>query len=202
MITIHHLGMSRSERIIWLAEELGLEYEIVNHQRDDNFRSPESLWEFHPLGKAPVIQDGDTIIYESGAIIELLIERYGNGRLVPDRNSDAYIEYLQWMHGAESTLMTPVMVRFLSTAMGIESETLQGFVDGEFTTVFGFLDTLLSGREYIASNDFSAADIMVSYPLLMAEGLQPPPFANYPSLTAYIQRLKSRPAYARAAVKF
>jgi glutathione S-transferase len=201
MITIHHLGMSRSDRILWLAEEAGIEYSVVKHDRGPDFRAPPSLWAVHPMGKAPIIEDGDKTIFESGAIIEYLIENYGPG-LKPDPASPEYISYLHWMHAAESTLMLPVMIKFLCSATGTDAPALEGFAAGEFKSLFTYMNKVLGEHQYIAGDDFTGADIMVAYPLMMAEGMQPPPFADYPQITAYIARLKARPAYIRAAEKF
>jgi glutathione S-transferase len=202
MITIHHLGMSRSDRIIWLAEDLGIDYSIVKHHRGADFRAPQSLWDVHPMGKAPIIEDDGKRIFESGAIVEYLIDRYGNGKLKPDTSSQEYLDYLHWMHCAESTLMTPIFIGFLTGAMGVESEALRGFVAGEYKTLFTYMNAQLERHDYIAGNTFTGADVMVAYPLLMAQGQQPPPFADYPAISAYMARLQDRPAYIRAAASF
>lgn len=204
MITIHHLGISRSERIIWLAEELGLEYQIVKHDRAADFRAPESLWAVHPMGKSPVIEYEGNKVFESGAIIEYLLERCDTAEapLKPDNSSQQYINYLQWMHASESTLMLPIMIKFLSGMVNLDHAPLNGFVDGELQTLFTYINDILGKHDYIAGDAFTGADIMVAYPLMMADGMQASPLAEYPAISAYIARLRQRPAYQRAAEKF
>lgn len=210
MLKIHHLGMSRSDRSIWLAEELGLKYELVNHTRNPKtFRSPQSLWDVSPMGKAPVIEDQGQTIPESGAIVEYLIDNYGEGRLRPERGTPAHIDYLHWMHAAESTLMLPVMIDMLSGMTAADSAGLKGFCDGEFKTVFTYMNQLLTDRDYIAG-EFSGADIMVAFPLMMAESpMFAPPgqekgkaFIAYPAIQAYLNRLRARPAWVKAEAIF
>ena len=210
MLKIHHLGMSRSDRSIWLAEELGLKYELVTHTRNpETFRSPQSLWDVSPMGKAPVIEDKGQTIPESGAIVEYLLDNYGEGRLRPERDTPAYIDYLHWMHAAESTLMTPIFINMLSVMTATNAPGLKGFCDGEFKTVFTYMDKLLGGRDYIAG-EFSGADIMVAFPLMMLESpLFAPPgeekgraFIPYPAIQAYLGRLRARPAWSKAEAIF
>lgn len=210
MLTVHHLIYSRSDRIVWLAEELGLTYELVKHHRDpQTFRAPPSLWQVSPMGKAPVIQDGPITVHESGAVVEYLLDHYGQGRLRPKADTPEYVQYLHWMHAAESTLMTPVLMDFLSKMTQVEAPLFKGFIDGEYKTLFDYLGKTVGKHAYIAGPDFTAADIMVSYPLRMADnsaipmpGLQSAaPFADHPEITEYLNRVRARPAYQRAEQK-
>jgi glutathione S-transferase len=210
MVKIHHLVYSRSDRIVWLAEELGLTYELVKHNRDpQTFRSPPSLWAVSPMGKAPVIQDGETTVCESGAVVEYILDHYGQGKLRPKAGTPEYVQYLHWMHAAESTLMTPVLMDFLSKMTQVDAPLFKGFIDGEYKTLFDYLDKTVSKHAYIAGPDFTAADIMVSYPLRMADTTAIPmpglasaaPFAEHPQITAYVDRLRARPAFQRAEQK-
>jgi glutathione S-transferase len=210
MLTVHHLVYSRSDRIVWLAEELGLAYELVKHHRDpQTFRSPPSLWTVSPMGKAPVIQDGAVTVSESGAVVEYLLNHYGQGRLRPKADTPEYLHYLHWMHAAESTLMTPVLMDMLSKMTQVEAPLMTGFIQGEYQTVFAYLSKTVGTHGYVAGADFTAADIMVSYPLRMADntaipmpGLQSAaPFAEYPQIAEYVNRLRARPAYQRAEQK-
>lgn len=205
MLTIHHLENSRSERIVWLAEELGIPYTLVRHARDpQTMRSPASLWAVSPLGKAPVIEEDGATIFESGAVIEYLLHRHGGGRLQPQPGSAAWIDYLHWMHAAESTLMTPILFNLLTSMMQANSPLLGGFIGGELETLFRHLDGLLAGRDYIAGTEFSAADIMAGYTLLLAQKIPLPnadattSIGNYAAIDRYLERLQARPAYRRA----
>lgn len=204
MLTIHHLENSRSERVVWLAEELAIPYDIVRHARDpQTMRSPASLWAVSPLGKAPVIEDDGATIAESGAVIEYLLHRYANGRLQPEPGSAAWIDYLHWMHASESTLMTPILLNLLTTMMQANSPLLGGFIGSELETLFKHIDGALAQRDYIAGNDFSAADIMTGYTLLLALKIPLPnadattTIGNYANIGRYLERLQARPAYQR-----
>lgn len=206
MITIHHLNRSRSERIVWLAEELGLRYTLVRHQRDAvTLRAPETLWAINPLGKSPVIEDDGVIVAESGAIVEYVLEKYGNGRLRPAPDDPQWPIYLHWMHAAESTLMLAPMVDFLTKMTGARSDLLTGFVGGEYATVMGYLDTQVAAHEFIIGNSFTGADIMVAFTLRMMDmelfpgsglALQVA-LKDYPAAKAYLDRLFARPAWQR-----
>ena len=207
MVTIHHLERSRSDRIIWLCEELGIEYDIVQHQRDpDTMRASETLWAINPLGKSPVIEHQGQVIFESGAIIEYLLSAFDSNRLRPAAGSKAYIDYLQWLHAPEATMTLPILMPMLCGAMGIESELMPLFADNETQTLYRYLEAELAQRNYIAGDNFSAADIMLSYTLMMAQSLAATGpdavFVPYPSINAYLDRLKAREAYQAASVKF
>lgn len=204
MLKIHHLVLSRSDRIVWLAEELGLKYELARHiRRPENFRAPDSLWAVHPMGKAPVIEDDGQTIFESGAIVEYLIDRYGKGRLKPKAGTPEYMAYLHWMHAAESTLMVPVLTDVLMILTQTQSPGLKGFVDGEYATVFKYLDDTLAKTTFVAGNELTGADIMVAYSLLLGDGSAIPIMkgaapTNLPNIAAYLERVKARPAFQKA----
>ena len=207
MVTIHHLERSRSDRIIWLCEELGIEYDIVQHQRDpDTMRASETLWAINPLGKSPVIEHQGQVIFESGAIIEYLLSAFDSNGLRPAAGSKAYIDYLQWLHAPEATMTLPILMPMLCGAMGIESELMPLFADNETQTLYRYLEAELAQRDYIAGDHFSAADIMLSYTLMMAQSLAATGpdavFTPYPSINAYLDRLKARKAYQAVSVKF
>jgi glutathione S-transferase len=204
MLKIHHLNFSRSERGIWLAEELGIPYELIHHTRDpQTMRSPQSLWAVHPMGKAPVIQDGDQTVFESGAVLEYILEKYGEGRLRPAASSPDYGSYLHWMHAAESTLMLPVMIDVLCTLSQSAAPGMNAFADGEYNTVFGYLDRTLTRADYVAGSTFTAADIMVTYVMHLANGTSIPAMkarvdlSRFLGITAYLARVEARPAYRR-----
>ena len=207
MVIIHHLERSRSDRIIWLCEELSIDYEIVQHQRDpDTMRASETLWAVNPLGKSPVIEHQGQVVFESGAIIEYLLSAFDSDSLRPASGTKAYIDYLQWLHAPEATMTLPILMPMLCHAMGIESELIPLFADSETQTLYRYIEAELTQRNYIAGDNFSAADIMLSFTLMMAQSLSASGpdtvFASYPAIKAYLARLKSREAYQAASDKF
>ncbi len=207
MVIIHHLERSRSDRIIWLCEELSIDYEIVQHQRDpDTMRASETLWAVNPLGKSPVIEHQGQVVFESGAIIEYLLSAFDSDSLRPSLGTKAYIDYLQWLHAPEATMTLPILMPMLCHAMGIESELIPLFADSETQTLYRYIEAELTQRDYIAGDNFSAADIMLSYTLMMAQSLAvtgpDAVFTQYPSISAYLYRLKARTAYQAASDKF
>ncbi len=212
MITVHHLNNSRSQRVLWLLEELGLPYEIKHYQRNaKTMLAPPELVQVHPLGKSPVITDGDVTVAESGAIIEYLVERYGNGRLVPPVGSPEKLRWRYWMHFAEGSAMPPLLMKLVFTtiertkmpffikpiAKGI-SQRVQGMmVDPNLKRQLDFMEAELGKSEWFAGADFSAADIQMSFPLeasAQRAGLD----ASRPKLMAFLKRIHARPAYQRA----
>ncbi len=198
MIVVHHLNDSRSDRILWLLEELGLPYEITNYQRDTNTRyAPAALKAVHPLGKSPVITDGDRTIAESGAIIDYLIRRHGGGRLQPDPTSPLYDEYVYWLHYAEGSATLPLLVLMYTMLMGGgATPPLQRRIDEEIANHLGHLERALAGREFIVGGDFTGADVQITFVAEMATLLgQIGPYSN---LKAYLTRMHTRPAYRRA----
>jgi glutathione S-transferase len=204
VLKIHHLVLSRSDRIVWLAEELGIPYELVTHQRDpQTFRAPDSLRAITELAKAPVIQDGGTTVLESAVICDYLLDRYGNGRLRPAAGTVERLNYDYWMHSAESTLMYPVLIDVLAGMTQSNAPGLLAFAAGEYTTMFGYLERTLVG-DYILPGGFSAADVMVYYTLALASGAAIPamqshaPMADYPRIRAWMARLEARPAFQKA----
>ena len=212
MIIVHHLNNSRSQRILWLLEELGLAYEIKKYQRDPKtMLAPPELRAVHPLGKSPVIQDGETIVAESGAIIEYLIGRYGEGRLAPAAGTPERLRYTYFLHYAEGSAMPPLLLKLVfdrveSTpapffvrpiARAIARKVKDSFVLPQIRQHLAFLEGELAGRAWFAGDDFSAADIQISFPLEAAAsrgGLD----AQYPKLSAFLERIHARPAYRRA----
>jgi glutathione S-transferase len=213
MIVVHHLDHSRSHRVLWLLEELGLDYEIRTYQRDPNtLLAPPSLRAVHPLGKSPVISDGDLTIAESGAILDYLVDAHGAGRFRPPSGSPDRLRYSYFLHYAEGSLMPPLLLKLVFTMMpgrspflvrpivsGLSKQALASFVDPQIKRHLDFLEGELAGRDWLAG-DFSAADIQMSYPLEAAAsraGLD----ARRPRLTGLIERMRARPAYQRALAK-
>jgi len=212
MITVHHLNNSRSQRILWLLEELGLEYEIKKYQRDPKtMLAPPELKAVHPLGKSPVITDDGTVVAESGAIVEYLVERYGNGRLVPAAGTPEKLKYTYFLHFAEGSAMSPLLMKLVfdriengpmpffvkPVARGIARKVKEGFVNPNIQAQLDYLESELQARPWFAGGEFSAADIQMSFALEAAAsrgGLG----AQYPQLSGFLQRIHARPAYQRA----
>jgi glutathione S-transferase len=198
MIVVHHLNESRSQRILWLLEELGLPYEIKRYERDAATRlAPPELKAVHPLGKSPVITDGDRTIAESGAIVDYVIRRYGGGRLQPDPASPAYDEYVHWLHYAEGSAILPLLLLLYTMWLGGETaEPLQRRIDDEIANHLGYVEQALANRSFIVGNDLTGADMQITFVAEMAKMFGR--LAVYPSLTAYLDRMHARPAYRRA----
>ena len=212
MITVHHLNNSRSQRVLWLLEELGLPYEIRKYQRDaQTMLAPPELRAVHPLGKSPVITDGEATVAESGAIIEYLLDRYGEGRLRPAAGTPERLQFTYWLHFAEGTAMGPLLMklvfnRILTSPMpffakpiakGIARKVLGGFVDPNIKAQLDYMEAELGRSEWFAGAEFGAADIQMSFPLEAAAqraGLD----ASRPKLAAFLKRIHARPAYQRA----
>ena len=212
-LTVHHLNNSRSQRVLWLLEELGLPYEIVQYERDPKtMLAPASLRRVHPLGKSPVVTDGDgTTIAESGAIIEYLTERYGNGRLVPAAGTLERLRYRYWLHFAEGSAMPPLLMKLVfdriatapmpffakPIARAIAAKGIATVVEPNVKRQFDFMQAELASRAWFAGDEFSAADIQMSFPLEAAAqraGLD----ARWPRLKDFLARIHARPAYLRA----
>jgi glutathione S-transferase len=212
MIVVHHLNNSRSQRVLWLLEELGLEYEVKRYQRDPKtMLAPASLKAVHPLGKSPVITDGANTIAESGAIIEYLVERYGNGRLIPAAGTPDKLRWTYWLHFAEGSAMPPLLMKLVfdkvesspmpffvkPIARGIASKVKSSFIMPNINSQLAYMEAELESSKWFAGNEFTAADIQMSFPLeaaAMRGGLD----ERLPKLTAFLQRIHARPAYQRA----
>lgn len=200
MIVVHHLNDSRSQRVLWLLEELGLPYEVEKYQRDAKTRlAPPELKAVSPLGKSPVVTDGGKRIIESGAIIDHLIRRHGGGRLRPDPASDAYDEYVQWLHYAEGSAMLPLMLHLYVSRLGEAGAPLVPRIEGELANHLGYVDASLRGREYLVGGELTGADIQMSFVGELAG--QFGKRAAYPDMDAWVRRLQERPAYKAALEK-
>jgi glutathione S-transferase len=197
MLQVHHLDNSRSQRILWLLEELALPYEIVAYQRDPQTNlAPESLTRVHPLGKAPVLVDGSHTVIESAAIIEYVVRRHGRGRLAPPESSPEWPRYVQLMHYAEGSAMLPLMLKLYLGRLGDAGAPLQPRVTSEIENHIGWLDRELGSSNWFVGNAFSAADIQLSFVIQAARllyGLE-----KFPNLAGFLERARARPAYQRA----
>lgn len=213
MITVHHLNNSRSQRVLWLLEELGLPYEIKFYKRDaKTMLAPPELKAIHPLGKSPVITDNGRVIAETGAIIDYIIETYGNGRLVPAKGSDEHLHYTYWLHYAEGSAMTPLLLKLIFTAIPRNAPGLmRGFVNGIMKTAqarisdpqirmhIDYWQDELTKSEWFTGANFTAADIMMSFPLEAAA--QRGNARARPKVAAFLDRIHARPAYKTALEK-
>jgi glutathione S-transferase len=212
MIIVHHLNNSRSQRVLWLLEELGLDYDIKRYQRDaKTMLAPPALREVHPLGKSPVITDAEVTMAESGAIVEYLVERYGKGRLAPPAGSAERRRYIYWMHFAEGSAMPPLVMKLVfdrvasgpmpffvrPIARGIAAKVKSTFVEPNIARQLDFMEAELGKSAWFAGDEFTAADIQMSFPLEAAAaraGLD----SSRPRLTDFLARIHAREAYRRA----
>ena len=196
-ITVHHLNNSRSQRILWLLEELGVEYEVVPYQRDATTnRAPPELKQAHPLGKSPVIEDSGRLISESGAIIEYLCERHGGSAWLPDRASDDWIDYLEWMQFGESSFFVPVKLKIMAGRLGEAAAPIMPRIDEQLTAHIDFTESRISEDLHFVGSDWSAADVMMSFPAEIAvmQGYG----ARAPKLARFVEAIHARPAWQHA----
>jgi glutathione S-transferase len=202
MIELHHLEHSRSQRILWLLEELELEYETIRYSRDPVTRlAPPALKAIHPLGKSPVIRDGGLVVAESGAIVEYLAGKYGNGRLAPARDFDSpdYVAFLHWLHFAEGSAMVPLLLKLYVGRLKEAGAPLWPRIESELTNHFSYMSDALGERDYFVANQFSAAEIQLSF--VLDAGASRGPLRDYPKLVRLHDRLRARPAYQRALTR-
>jgi glutathione S-transferase len=215
MITVHHLNNSRSQRVLWLLEELGLSYEIKRYERDrQTMLAPPELRQVHPLGKSPVITEGELTLAESGAIVEYLIDRHGHGALVPPPGTPERLRYRYWMHYAEGSAMPPLLLKLVfdqiekakmpffakPIAKAIAAKTKAAFILPNIRQHLDYMEAELGKHEWFAGNEFTGADIQMSFPLEAAAargGLD----KGRPKLFAFLERIHARPAYQRALEK-
>jgi glutathione S-transferase len=199
MIVVHHLNNSRSQRVLWLLEELGLEYEIKYYERDPKtMLAPESLRQVHPLGKSPVITDGNFTLAESGAIIEYLVSRYGNGRLVPFLDTSERLRYTYWLHYAEGSAMPPLLLNLIFNHFGLrDSEAVSAFIAPQIKLHFDYIESELRKSTWFAGSEFTAADIQMSFPLEMF-AMHSEQVESRAKLKEFLDRIHERRAYKRA----
>jgi glutathione S-transferase len=200
MIVVHHLNESRSQRILWLLEELALPYEIKKYQRDAQTRlAPPELKAIHPLGKSPVITDDGRVVAESGAIVDYIIRRHGNGRLQPDPRSAQYDDYMQWLHYSEGSAMLPLLLKLYVSRLADAGAPLMPRIDSETSNHLGYIDAHLKGRDYLLGGALTGADIQLSFvgEIAAARGS----ISAYPNLDAWVRRFQARPAYKAALTR-
>ena len=196
MITLHHLVYSRSTRVLWALEELGIPYELIVHQRTPSFRAPPELAAVHPLGKAPVIVDDGLVIAESGAILSYLNDQHGGGRLAPPVGSKARVIHDEWLHYVEGSAAMPVMLNLIGGMMGGLPENLAAFVQPELAKTMAYIADGVGDGPWLMGEDFTIADIQLAYLVELAVGAGLA--AGHPGLQPYLSRLQDRPAYQKA----
>ncbi|HTD06282.1 glutathione S-transferase [Undibacterium sp.] len=199
MIEVHHLNESRSRRITWMLEELGEPYQVISYQRDATTRlAPPELQLIHPLGKAPVLRDNGEVFFESGAIIEYLVRRYGDGRFAPAADTPDYNRYMQFLHYAEGSAMLPLMLKLYVGRLGEAGAPLHPRIDSELQNHLGFLDKELAQRDYFVGNALTGADVQLSFVAQVAlrGGRE-----RFPNLARFVETIEARPAYQRAIAK-
>jgi glutathione S-transferase len=200
MIVVHHLNESRSQRILWLLEELQAPYEIAFYQRDARTNmAPVALREIHPLGKSPVITEGDRVIAESGAIVDYIVRRHGDGRLQPDPATELYDEYVQWLHYAEGSATLPLVMKSLTLRVGKVLAPLGRQADGELALHLRFINDRLAERDFLLGDELTAADVQMSFVGELAGALIDR--SAYPNLEAWCRRFQARPAYQAALAR-
>lgn len=212
MLTVHHLENSRSQRILWLLEELGIEYEMQRYGRDKQTSlAPPELRDIHPLGKAPVIVDNGVTVAESGAIIEYLVDTYGNGRFRPQPGTAAGLSYTYWLHYAEGTFMPLMIISLIlgriesapmpffirPVAKGITGKVRVGYLDANVKNNLDFIEQTLAQSAWFCGDAFTAADVQMSFPLEAAE-VRIDLARNYPHVDRFLQTVRERPAYKAA----
>lgn len=197
MLKLHHLEQSRSQRILWLLEELALDYELLFYKRDpQSWLAPAELKEIYPLGKSPILEDDGRMIAESGAIIDYLVRRHGEGRLAPDPSSTLYDDYVHWLHYAEGSAMLPMMLSLYVGRLGDAGAPLHPRIQSESANHLGYIERALEGKEFILGEDFSAADIQITFVLDAARRFGY--LDGRPALDSYLDRMHARPAHKRA----
>ncbi len=197
MIILHHLNDSRSQRILWLLEELDLPYEVRRYQRDAKTRlAPPELCAVNRLGKSPVIEDGGKTVIESGAIVDYLIRRHGNGRLQPDPSSDLYDAYQQWLHYAEGSAMLPLMLKLYVDRLGEAGAPLAPRIDSEIANHLGYINGALAKGPWLLGDEITGADIQMSFVGEIAG--QFGRLEAHPHIAAWVRRFQGRSAYRKA----
>ncbi|OWQ91691.1 glutathione S-transferase family protein [Sphingopyxis witflariensis] len=199
-LIVHHLNNSRSQRILWLLEEIGAPYEIKFYDRDATTNlAPPELLAVHPLGKSPLIQDDGRVVIESGAITEYLCERHGGGYLVPERGTDDHVSHLEWMHFAEGSAMTPILLRIYTARLGEAAAPIEPRITQQLDAHFSFMESRVGDNGHFIGDSLSAADIMLSFPAEIAimQGMAP----RYPKLAEFVNMCHGRPAWQRARKK-
>jgi len=201
VITVHHLSSSRSERIVWLLEELGTPYKLDWFQREPTGAAPPGMKALHALGRSPVITDDGMTLAESGAIVEYIVRRYGNGALVPPADSPRFTRYVYWMHFAEGSLMSLMLIALvLSRVHEAKESPVRARILSRMANMLAYVDAQIADQQYFAG-DFSAADVMMVFPFTTMRRYLDYDIAPYANIGKYLERIESRPAYRRAMAR-
>jgi glutathione S-transferase len=199
MITVYHLETSRSERIVWLMEELGLPYKMQVFPREPNGAAPPPFKEIHALGRAPAIRDGETVLAESGAIVDYIVHRHGRGRLALGPHDPAYTRYIYWLHFAEGSLMSLLLiVLVLSRVKEASASPVFARMRERMNQMLAFVDREIAAGPWFAGGQFTAADVMMVFPFTTLRNFLDYDLAPYANIAAYIERIEARPAYRKA----
>ena len=199
MITVYHLSSSRSERIVWLMEELGVDYRMEFHPREPNGAAPPAMKALHALGKAPVIRDGDRVLAESGAIVEYIVQKHGGGRLAVAPDAPEYADYIYWMHFAEGSLMSLMLIALVISRIPEAKESpVRTRVLDRMRQMLAFVDGEIAKRDYFAGDAFTAADVMMLFPFTTMRRYLDYDVSPYANIAAYLKRIEARPAYRKA----
>jgi len=200
MLVVHHLNDSRSQRILWMLEELGAPYEIKPYARDATTRlAPPELTAVHPLGKSPVITDGDITIAESGAVVDYIQRKYGGDKFGPPAGEAASEKYKEWLHYAEGSAMLPLMLNMYVGRLGEAGAPLQPRIQSEMANYLGYVEGSLAGRDWLMGKDITAADIQMSFVCEVARAMGQ--MDKYPNIKGWVDRFQARPAYQRSLEK-
>ncbi len=203
MFTVHHLGVSQSERIVWLCEELEIPYDLKVYRRDPVSRlAPPEYRALHPMGAAPVMTDDNVVLAESGAIVDYILAKYGEGRLAIRADDDAFADYLYWLHFSNGTLQPAIGRLMTSSRSGVpEDHQMMKWLKERQHRMFDMLEARLGNSEFLAGDQFTAADIMIVFSLTTMRNFQPIDLSPYPNIRAYLKRMSERPGYQRALAK-
>jgi glutathione S-transferase len=200
MLTVHHLNDSRSQKIVWLLEEVGLPYDIVHHERDRaTLMGPPALKALHPIGKAPVLDDDGRLMIESGAITDYILSRHGKGRLMPDPAGPDWMPYLEWSHIAIAAGMNPIMIKVYARAFGLAGEPIDQAADAELDRILRHIDTTIATGPWLLGDLFTAADIQLSFVPELARSLGS--IKGYPNVTAWLTRCHERPGFRASIIR-
>lgn len=200
-IIVHHLGVSQSERVVWVCEELGLDYRLINYARDPVTRlAPPEYKALHPMGTAPVVTDGDATFGESGAIVEYIVAKYGEGRLAVAPDAPNFADYLFWLHFANGSLVTTEMMAMVTAAAGGDNPMI-ALINDRAERAYDLIERRLGEVPYFAGDELTAADIMMVFTLTTMRAFSPRDHSRRPNILAYLQRIAAQPAYQRAMAK-
>jgi glutathione S-transferase len=202
-ITVHHLGVSQSERVVWVCEELGMDYKLVTYARDPVTRmAPAEYKALHPMGTAPVLTDAGTTFSESGAIVEYIVAKYGKGRLAIAPDAANFADYLFWFHFANGSLVTTEMMAMVTAMMGAAADhPMMAMINDRAARAYDLVEARLGEVPHFAGEEFTAADIMMVFTLTTMRAFSPRDHSARPNILAYLQRIAARPAYQRAMAK-